>query len=105
MGVCVSACECVYVLCLHVRGRVCICEHVLVCVCSCVVVSDVWACVSVWAVGLCGLLWAVCVCVWLCGLCLCVAVWLRVDGSISLELWDEDPTVAVVANVRLQTSI
>ena len=56
-------------------------------------------CVAVW---LCGLCVAVCGCVWL---RLCVAVWLCVDGSISLEFFDRDPTVAVVANVRFETSI
>ena len=73
-------------------------------------------CVAVWAVvGCVCLCVAVCVCVWLCGLfagcvclcvaVLCVAVWLCVDGSISLEIWDGDPTVAVVANVRFETSM
>ena len=84
----------------------------------------VWLCVAVCVcVWLCGLLWAVSVCVWLCVsvcgcvfvlfagcvcLCvavLCVAVWLCVDGSISLEILDGYPTVAVVAKVRLETSI
>ena len=76
-------------------------------------------CVAVWAVVSCVCLCvAVCNCVWLCGLvcglcvsvcgrvvCGCVVVWLCVDGSISLAIWDGDPTVAVVANVRLETSI
>ena len=40
-------------------------------------------------------------------MCLCVAVlwvavWLCVYASISLEIWDGDPTVAVVANTRFE---
>ena len=62
--------------------------------------------------GSCGLCLSVCGCVWLWDfagcVCLCVAVlrvvvWLCVDGSISLEILDGDPTVAVVANVRFET--
>ena len=48
---------------------------------------------------LCAAVWAVCGCVWL---SLCVAVWLCVDGSISLDFLDGDPTVAVVADFRFE---
>ena len=58
-----------------------------------------WLCVSV-----CGcILFGGCVC--LCVAVLCVAVWLCVDVSISFEILDGDPTVAVVANVRFDTYI
>ena len=85
--------RCVYVRgCLHARERVCecFCEHALVCVCSCVIVCDVWACVRVG----CWVVWVV----WLCGLRLRAVARLFVDGSISREFWDEDPIVVAVAN-------
>ena len=78
------------------------------CVVVCVYVSECGC------VGSCGLCLSVCGCVWLWDfagcVCLCVAVlrvvvWLCVDGSISLEILDGDPTVAVVANVRFETAI
>ena len=80
------------------------------CVCLCVAVSAcVWLCVSV--SGCVGFFFFfffffffagwVCLCVAV----LCVAVWLCVDGSISLDILNGDPTVAVVANVRFETSI
>ena len=74
-----------------VVGCVCLCVVVCVSVCGCVASSSSFF-----------FFFAGCVC--LCMAVLCVAVWLCVDGSISLEIWDGDPTVAVVANVRLETS-
>ena len=79
----VSVCGCV--------GCCGLCMSVCGCVCLCV------------AVLLFFVLFAGCVC--LCVAVLCVVVWLCVDGSISLEMVDGDPTVAVVANVRFETSI
>ena len=65
--------------------------------------------VCVRCVGLCVVAWAFCFCfagcVCLCVAALCVAVRLCVDGSISVEIWDGDPTVAAVANVRFETFI
>ena len=72
-----------------------------------------WLCGMLWAVSvcvwlcvcLCVAVWAVVGCVCLCVAVLCVAVWLCVDGPISLEIWDGDPTVAAVANFRFETSM
>ncbi len=75
-----------------------LCVSVCGCVCLCVAV-----CVRVWLCGLCFFVFAGCA--RLCVAVLCVAVWLCVDGSISLKFVDEGPTVAVVANVRFETSI
>ena len=73
------------------------------CVAVWAVVGCVCLCVAVWAYFLSLFVFPGCVC--LCVPVLCVAVWLCVDGSISLEIVDGDPTVAVVANVRFDTSI
>ena len=78
------------------------------CVAEWAVVGCVWLCVAVCGgVCLCFVVLFCCVagCVCLCVAVLCVAVWLCVDGSISLEILDGDPTVAMVANVRFETSI
>jgi hypothetical protein len=44
-------------------------------------------------------------CVCLCVAVLYVAVWLCVDGSISLEILDGHPAVALVGKVWIETSI
>ena len=74
--------------------------YVSVCVAVCVCVWLFW------------LLWAVCVCEQLC-LCVCVCmhlcvpvrVYVTLCGCVVVELWDQDPTVAVVANVSVETSM
>ena len=82
----------------------CGCVWLYVSVCGCVGCCGL--CLSVCGcVCLCVAVWAFAGCVCLCVAVLCVAVWLCVDGSISLEIWDGDPTVAVVANVRFETSM
>ena len=57
----------------------------------------VWLCVSV------------CGCFGCCGLCVsvsgCACVYVSVCGCVVVELWDQDPTAAVVANVSVETSI
>ena len=46
----------------------------------------------------------VCGCAWLyVSVRLCVAV--SVCGCVVVEFWDQDPTVAVVAKVRVETSM
>ena len=81
-----------------------LCLSVCGCVCLCVAVSAcVWLCVSV--CGCVGFVFVFAGCACLCAAVLCVAVRFCMYGSISLENVDGDPTVAVVANVRFETSI
>ena len=37
--------------------------------------------------------------------CACLCVYVFVGGCVVVELWDQDPTVVVVANVGVETSI
>ena len=82
---CVYLCGCVwpYVSVCGCVGCCGLCLPVCVCVCLCVVV---------WAFEGC-----VCVCVWLCG-----CVWM---ARLAWNVWDEDPTVAVLSNVLFETSM
>ena len=100
MWVCVVVCVCVWLCGLVWAVSVC----VWLCVCLCVAASACeWLCVSV--CGCVGYVFAFAGCAGLRAAVLCVAVWLCMDGLISLEIVVGDPTVAVVAKVRFETLI
>ena len=72
----------------------CLCVWLYVSVCGCF--------------GCCGLCVSVsnCACVYVsvC-VCVCLCVYVTLCGCVVVELWDQDPIVAVVANVSVETSM
>ena len=46
----------------------------------------------------------VCMCLYV-SVCACLCVYVSLCGCVVVELWDQDPTVAVVAKVSVETSI
>ena len=78
------------------QHSVAVCVCVCGCMCLCVAVLAVVGCVSVSSCA--------CVYVSVC-ICVCLCVYVTLCGCVVVELCDQDPIVAVVANVSVETSI